>query len=141
MTFDNHLSQKSVIVKTNKNEYSISETIEVSFFNNTLDSVFSHIGSYTPLYAIRYLERKNCENDWKQYFVQCQYPNCVIDIDFPVIIKPKQTISFKWEPIIFINGSIKHEKIKTGRYRIQLHYLNSEKIIWQTTYSNEFTIK
>ena len=135
------MAQKFVIVKTSKKEYSVTETIEVSFFNNTLDSVFSHIGSYTPVYAIRYLERKDCENNWKQYFAQCQHPNCVIDIDFPVLVKPKQKISFKWEPIIFINGSINHKKIKTGLYRIQFQYLNAEKTKWQTTYSNEFIIK
>lgn len=132
---------KGVIVKTNKKEYSVSEIIEVSFFNNTIDSVFSHIGSYTPVYAINYVERKDRKSNWKQFFAQCQYPTCLVDIDIPVIVKPKQTISFKWEPIIFINGSAKYRKLKKGLYRIQLLYQIPEKTKWKTTYSNEFIIK
>lgn len=76
IAFANNGIQNGVIVKTNKKEYSVSKTIEVSFFNKTLDSVFSHIGSYTPVYAIKYVEMKDCNNNWKQYFAQCQYTNC-----------------------------------------------------------------
>ena len=133
--------ERKIIVKTDKITYNKSKAIKIIFNNNLNDSVYSHIGSHTPIFAIKQVEKKVTKNNWVQYFAYCQFPNCILDTDIPVIIRPKQTIIMEWLPILYSNGDKNGKIAEEGTYKILILYLNSDKSEWQEIYSNEFIIK
>ena len=104
------------------------------------DVIYSHIESGTPIFAIKYVERKICINNWEKLFAQCQYPNCIFDIDAPQMVNPGQTKALEWYPLLYIDGNSESIVADTGLYRIQILYLDSKMETWKTVNSNSFII-
>jgi len=134
------IDEEGVIVLTNKSEYSKSETITIVITNNLSEDIFSAIGSGTPVYAIKYVQRKICNDKWENLFAQCQYPNCIIDCDGPQVIKPGQSQSMEWNPLLFIDGTPKSIQANPGQYRLLILYTDSDRKEWKSIYSNRFVI-
>lgn len=134
-----------LIVKTDKEMYALEEIIKITLKNSSSENIFSHIGSHTPVFSIGNIEKKDSMGGWEKLFAQCQYPHCILDIDVPVETKPKQTVVFEWNPRIYIDGTNKSIKAKSGRYRILILYQirkdSSENWKWAIKHSNEFIIK
>ncbi len=132
--------EKRVKIITDKIEYNQSEVIIITIKNNLKDSIYSHIGSLTPLFAIQFIERKTKNKCWEKLYAYCQYPHCIYDIDVPQVINPGQSESMKWDPLIFINGTSKTEQLDPGQYRVLILYLDSAMKNWKSEYSNLFII-
>jgi hypothetical protein len=135
----------SLVIITDKREYSSGEIINVIIRNNLNESVFMH---HIAVGDIEYLERKNTKGDWEQLFVMCQYPHCVYDYDAGPLeeIKPAGSRTFEWKPLIYINGTPKTTQPSPGIYRLKIIYqirrgASSESWEWKTAHSSEFTIK
>ena len=137
--------QEGVAVNTDKQEYKQGEAIKITVNNDLSESIFSHAGSYTPVFSIKYVEMKT-QQGWKQLFAQCQYPHCIYEIDALVEIKAGQSVTFEWMPLIYINGTQKHIRAEPGEYRLVVYYQIRKSSVsedWKllTAYSNEFVIK
>ncbi|GEM_PF-2024329 len=134
-----------ITVSTELAKYSQTEVIKVSLFNGLKRSVFSHAGGPASLFSINKIERKNQSGTWDKLTAQCQYPNCVFDLDAPVEIKPGTTAMFGWKPLEYPEGKEEAVLLKPGVYRLLMNYQfrpgkTTENWNWITTYSNEFTI-
>lgn len=141
-----YAKSQEIIVTTDKNEYKHGEVIKITLKNELSESVFSHIGSQTPVFSIDRIERKKSGEDWDKLFAQCQYPHCVYDIDGPSEIKPNQYVSFEWNPLIYIDGTNNNIQTKPGTYRLLVTYQIRKDYLsknweWLKVYSNEFVIK
>lgn len=141
-----YTSNKGVIVTTDKTEYEQGEIIKITIKNNLNESIYSHIGSSTPVFSIDHIEKKKPDGTWEKLFVQCRYPHCIEKVAAPKEIKPGQSEVFKWKPLIYINGTSKITQLKTGTYRIVILYQIRKGSIpkdwkWNTVCSNEFMIK
>jgi len=137
---------RGVTITTDKTEYKQGESVKITLKNDLKKSIFSHIGSGTPVFCIEYVERKTPAGNWEELFAQCQYPHCIYDIDAPGEIKPGQSKTLEWKPLIYIDGTLKRIQAGSGIYRlISLYQIrggpSSENWEWKTTKSNEFTIK
>lgn len=130
------LPKEEVVVTTDKLEYESGEIIKVTIKNNLEESIFSHVGKE----AIKYIERKTAQG-WEKFFARCQYPHCTYDIGPPKEITPKDSKTFQWNPLIFINGTSEYVQAKSGHYRLLILYENYKKTEWKTVYSNKFRIK
>lgn len=134
-----------ITVSTELTKYSQTEVIKVSFFNGLNRSVFSHAGGPASLFSINKIERKNQNGTWDKLAAQCQYPNCVFDLDAPLEIKPRVTAIFGWKPAEYPEGKEEAVLLKPGAYRLLVNYQlrpgkATENWNWITTYSNEFAI-
>ena len=137
---------QEVTVATERTEYKEGQNIKVIMTNNLKTSIFSHAGSATPFFSIRNIEKKNANRAWKKLFAQCQYPDCVYDIDSPDEIKPGNSQSFVWEPLIYINGRSKSIPADAGTYCLDILYQvkgdpSPDKWEWKTARTNEFAIR
>jgi len=134
-----------VSLTTDKIEYEKGEMVKVTLVNYLEESIYSQIASNTPSFFILYVERKKRNSTWEQLFANCQYPNCVYDIDGPAEIKPGQSASFNWKPFIFLNGTANSLPAESGTYRLIGSYhrkrLSSEGSDLYNIRSNEFKIK
>lgn len=130
-----------VTTNVDKMDYDYGEKIKVTINNDSKESIFSHIGSGTPVFAIKYIQRKTVEREWESFFAQGQPPNVFYDIDAPTEIKPGESASFEWKPLIFINGTSETEPLNSGEYRLVILYEDSQKAEWRSIYTNEFRIR
>ena len=136
---DSDSSEKSdVIVTVDKDTLEIN--LHVDILNNLSDPIYCHIGSQTPVFSIKHIERKRLENHWDTLYAYCQYPYCEHDIDQPQVIQPQQQMSFTWIPAYFIDGRNKSQLLVPGEYRLLILYMTSDKEKWLTIYSDVFFI-
>jgi len=140
ITLSESKDNDGVIAQTNKPEYAQSETITITVTNNLNEDIYSGIGSGTPVYAIQYVQLKICGDKWEDNFAQCQYPNCKNDIDAPQAIKPGESQSMEWNPLLFIDGTSKSVQAGSGKYRLVILYTSADRKEWKTIYSNNFVI-
>jgi hypothetical protein len=141
-----YAKSQGIIVTTDKFEYKQGEVIKITLRNELSESIFSHIGSQTPVFFIDRIERKKSGEDWDKLFAQCQYPHCVDDIDGPAEIKSSQSVSFVWDPLIYPDGANKNIQAMAGTYRLLITYQIRKNYLsknweWLKVYSNEFVIK
>ena len=135
-----------VIIKTDKDFYIEGEVIKITLRNDLIENVFSQAGSLTPVFSIDSIEKKDSTGNWEKLFAQCQYPHCSYDIDGPAEIGAGQSVSFDWNPLIYIDGADKYIQAKSGIYRLLILYQirkgdSFEGWKWLKEYSNEFAIK
>ncbi|MFA5973837.1 MAG: hypothetical protein WC780_15915 [Lentimicrobiaceae bacterium] len=140
ITISGSKDNDGVIAQTNKLEYAQSETITITVTNYLKEDIYSAIGSGTPVYAIKYVQRKICGNKWEDNFAQCKYPNCKIDIDAPQAVKPGESKSMEWNPLLFVDGTSKSVQAGSGKYRLVILYTSADRKEWKTIYSNSFVI-
>ena len=139
-------SNRGVIVTTDKTEYEQGEIIKITIRNNLNESIYSHIGSSTPIYSIDHIEKERSNGTWEKLFAQCRCPHCIEKIGAPKEIKPGQSKVFRWKPLIYLNGTSKAVQPEIGTYRIAILYQirkgsTPENWKWHAVYSNKFTIK
>ena len=132
---------KGVVIKTGKNHYESRESIDITLTNNLKESIYSHIGSDTPVFTIEHIERKNTDSVWDTLFAQCRYPECVHDSDAPLEVKPGYSVTFEWNPMIYIDGSPEYVTAEPGRYRLLILYMNADRNEWKSEYSTTFLIE
>jgi len=137
----NESQEDHVTVKTEKKNYTQNEIVQLTLNNNSQETIYSHFGSQTPIFAIKYIHKKNIFGLWSILYAQCQYPNCIYDIDVPIELKPDKFVVFNWTPLIFINGTQQTIPLVPGRYRLSILYQDYEKKAWKLICTNEFTIK
>ncbi|MDI6603356.1 MAG: hypothetical protein QME57_04625 [Patescibacteria group bacterium] len=123
-----------------------AKLLRITIRNNLDESIFSHAASISPVFSIKHIERKKTNGSWEKLFAHCQYPHCMYKIDIPREIKPNQSVTFEWKPLIYINGTRKTVQVGAGVYRLEILYQirrgsTSKSWEWKTVYSNEFTIK
>ena len=135
---ENENPQKYILVQTDKTEYYEGEIIVITLYNNSKESIFSHIGSGTPVFCIKNVEKKQKKGIWKKYFAQSQSNEVHRDIDGPNEIKPGQSVSLEWKPLIFSGNSLESIIPSIGRYRLSILYEDYKKTKWMSIYSNEF---
>ena len=131
---------KGVSAFVDKMLYSSGENIIITVNNNSEESIFSHIGSGTPVYAIKHIQKRTADGSWQNLYAQCQPPHCFSDTDAPAEINPGESASFKWDPLRFLNGTRDAAPLESGQYRVTILYEDSQKTQWKTTNTNEFRI-
>jgi len=134
-----------VTVTTNKTEYKQNETINITIYNGLNVSIYSHAACISTTFCIESIEKK-ISDGWQSFFAVGQWPECEYDIDFPAEIKSGESVSFDWEPLIWMSGCNNFTRAEPGVYRLVISYQIregnlSENWAWQSVYSNEFTIK
>jgi hypothetical protein len=129
-----------VTVVTDKLEYKRGETINITLINNFEESIFSHIGSGTPVFCIKHIEIRTPTGQQERLFAQCQYPHCTSDIDAPGEIKSGESETFVWEPLVFVEGTSETVLPRPGLYRLLISYEDNKKTKWETVSTNQFTI-
>ncbi|MDP8213380.1 MAG: hypothetical protein P9X22_08875 [Candidatus Zapsychrus exili] len=134
-----------VSIEVDKESYDQGEVVKITLRNDLSENVFSQIGSHTPVFSIDSIEKKDSIGDWEKLFAQCQYPHCIYDMDGPVEIESMQSVSFDWNPLIYLDGTDKYIQAKSGMYRLLILYqtrkgTSSEDWKWLKVYSNEFII-
>ena len=136
-----NISNGVVTVSTDKLEYQQMSTVGIVLTNNSGESIFSHVRSLTPLFCIKYIEKKTTEDQWEKLHAQCQFPNCTFEIDAPAEIKDGESVPQEWKPLVFIDGSTKTALLDPGVYRLVILYEDYQRKKWQTVYTNTFVIK
>jgi hypothetical protein len=131
-------------VSTDKSVYSSGEKIKINFKNISSQSIFSIAASSTPDFAISNVERKLSQWSWDAFRLHCGWPDCDIDFDAPAEIKAGKSVSFEWQPKIYLNK--KYVAPQAGLWRMTFMYQvrksdDSKNWIWKTVKSNEFTLK
>lgn len=139
LTKKNTEKKACVSATTDKENYTATDAITLTFVNNCSQEVFSHISSHTPSFSIEHIERF-IGKEWRTYKVRCEYPNCTLESDAPVRIEPGQKVNFSWTPVIHPNGTAEKSKIEPGEYRLILQYLDVKQEEWKLTTTNNFHI-
>ncbi len=136
----------SPVVSTDKESYGSAETVAIRLTNPSFRSIFSHLGSQTPVFAIEGVEMKNAQGGWDTLSAWCRPPYCVYDMDAPAELKPQESVSWVWDPWIYVGGT--HDRVRPapGTYRLRISYRApaippAEQGAWLTVASNEFMIK
>jgi len=139
-----------VTITTNKSEYGQNETINITLYNGLNVSIYSYMAGSPHEYFIERVEKKTSLG-WLVY-------RPVYSESYAAYmgeVKPGQSFSFEWEPLIWVNGTYSNNyvynssKLEPGVYRISSTPVTSdyfgvdpvENNTWQTIYSNEFTIE
>lgn len=130
---------KGVTVTTDKKEYNQGENIKITMKNNLKETIFSHAGSGTPVFAIDHIERRISNRNWET--LSARRKGVMYDIDAPREIKLGQSATFEWKPWLYKESSDELIQAGPGRYRLLLLYEDYLKTEWKSVYSNEFTIK
>jgi hypothetical protein len=135
---------QEVTVLTDKTQFARSEKINITLSNKSKESIFSIAASSTPGAAISILEKKITAEQWNSFEVDCNWPDCDRDYDGPVEIRAGKSVSFSWEPHIYVKP--KYPSPEFGVYRLSLLYQvrkdnNPKNWEWLTATSNEFTLK
>ncbi|MCX5708255.1 MAG: hypothetical protein NTY14_04680 [Candidatus Omnitrophica bacterium] len=131
-------------VSTDKFVYHSGEKIKITFKNISSQSLFSIGASSTPDFAISNVERKLSQWSWDAFRLHCGWPDCDIDFDAPGEIKPGKSVSFQWQPKIYLNK--KYVVPQPGLWRMTFIYQirkdgDAKHWIWKTIKSNEFTLE
>ena len=129
-----------VTAATDKLAYRQGETIQITFTNNSAESIFSHIRSGTPVFCIEHIEFTAPGEQPEKLFSHCQYPHCTYDIDAPGEIKSGESEVFGWKPLVFIGGTSETALPEPGTYRLAIAYEGSAKLKWESVYTNQFTL-
>ena len=129
-----------VTAATDKLEYRQKEAINITLTNNSAESIFSHISSSAPVFCIMHIEFTAPGEQPEKLLSHCQYPHCTNDIDAPGEIKPGESKAFVWKPLVFIGGSSKTALPQPGTYRLAIAFERSDKLKWESVYTNKFTI-
>ncbi|MFB3918844.1 MAG: hypothetical protein ACE14U_02115 [Candidatus Velamenicoccus archaeovorus] len=133
-------------VTTDKKEYRPREIVTIRLTNGSPESIFSHLGSQTPVFAIEGVEMKNVQGGWDSLSAWCRPPFCVYDMDAPAELRPQESVSWAWDPWIYTGGT--HERVRpaAGTYRLRISYrapatppINQGP--WLSVVSNEFTVR
>jgi hypothetical protein len=135
------IKEAEVIVTTDIQQYYPGEVIKITITNNLDKSIFAHSSSL----SIQYIQRKKTDGSWENLFAHCQFPHCIDRIGPPQEIKPHGSVIFKWEPLIYIEGTSETIEASPGIYRLEIGYQiredsKPENWEWRTAYSNEFEI-
>jgi len=133
--------ERKLVVKTSMTYYTKGDSIEITLINRLKQSIWSHAGSETPIFAIQHVEIMNLSHTWDTLYIRCQYPECEEESDAPQEILPGASVIFSWNPQIYPDGSQEHHTAEAGRYRLVIMYMFADKKEWKQTYSNEFVIK
>jgi hypothetical protein len=67
----------SPVVSTDKESYGSAETVAIRLTNPSFRSIFSHLGSQTPVFAIEGVEMKNAQGGFGIPFGLVPPPYCV----------------------------------------------------------------
>ena len=133
-------------VTTDKKAYASGDVVVIVLKNNSAGDIFSHLGSQTPVFAIDGVERKGAGERWDRLFAWCQYPHCVYDMDGPAELKAGESVSWGWDPWIYIDGTAQKVRARTGTYRLLILYRAgadhpAEPGQWLRAVSNEFILE
>ena len=137
-------SANEVTVTTDKREYRQGEAIKITITNDLGESIFSNIGSGTPIFCIEYIERKITKGNWEKLLVQGQYPYVLSDKprDVPKEIKPGQSQTFVWLPFIFFKAATEPVQVSPGQYRFSIsYYEDKDGEQKKSIYTKEFRIR
>jgi hypothetical protein len=134
------------VVSTDKNGYGSTEIVTIRLTNASFRSIFSHLGSQTPVFAVEGVEMKNAEGGWDTLSAWCRPPFCVYDMDAPAELKPQESVSWAWDPWIYIGGTHERARPAAGTYRLRISYRApaddpAQQGSWLNVVSNEFTIR
>ena len=130
-----------VSVSTDKPEYEQGEAVKINISNKLRESIFSHIRSMTPVFCIKHIEKRTTKGQWEKLYAQCQFPNCIYEIDPPGEIKPGENETLEWKPLVFVDGTAKTALPVPGVYRLAIAYMEHQKKKWQSVYTNTFAIR
>jgi hypothetical protein len=131
-------------VKTDKLQYGAGEPIVLTVKNLLSQDILTHLNSITPIVAIERVQRRNPEGKWERRFPRCQYPHCRYTEDGPKVLLPGKSLSFKWNPVFYVNGTSEQVRPTSGEYRVIVRYQltrGSSASSWQRAASNEFTLR
>lgn len=133
-----------VDVFTDKTEYRQGETINITLKNNLDESIFSHFGNNDSVFSIECIERKTPDGIWEKLFVWDH--SVVYDMGPPVEIRPDESGTYLWKPLIYTNDHSDEVQAGPGTYKLKVYYQirkgsSSKDWKWLTAYSNEFIIK
>ncbi len=128
-------------ITTDKEFYSVNDSIKVTVFNNIDESIYSHACSLTPTFCINHIG----SFDGLKYYAYCDYPDCVYDIDVPCEIKPGESVQFPWQPRYYDTVKKQMLDLNPGDYCLVISYQikdtrDSSKWQWLFQNSNKFTI-
>lgn len=130
-----------VIAIVDKSLYAAGEDIAVTLRNDSDESILSHAAGRPAVAAIKHIQKKTGPNAWQNFFAQCQPPHCYIDVDAPTEIKPGQSASFAWKPLIYVDGTEKTAPLEPGEYRLEILFEDAKMTEWKSVFTNEFTVK
>jgi hypothetical protein len=128
------IKKAEVIITTDRRQSYPGEVIKITIKNNLDKSIFAHPDSF----SIEYIQRKKTDGSWENLFANCQFPHCIYRIGPPQEIKPHGSVTFKWEPLIYIEGTSETIVALPDIYRLEISYQKNWE--WRTAYSNEFEI-
>jgi hypothetical protein len=134
------------VVSTDKNDYGAAEIVTIRLTNVLFRSIFSHLGSQTPVFAIDGVEMKNAAGGWDTLSAWCRPPFCVYDMDAPAELKPQESVSWAWDPWIYVGGTHERTRPAAGTYRLRISYRGQAgdpagQGQWFNVVSNEFKIR
>jgi hypothetical protein len=136
---------QTVAVTTQKESYRSGEKISVTVTNSLAVSIYTIAASARPDMAFSNIEQK-ASVGWDALPLRCRQPSCKADYVMPAPeeIKPGASVTFAWQPMIFINN--KYVSPDPGLYRLTILYQVSKEGAsrawnWTTVRSNTFTLE
>jgi hypothetical protein len=124
-----------------KSEYRPGENITLILKNTAQESVFSHMGSGTPVFSIAHIEERSGNSTWKRKNVYIQRPDVEYDSDAPAELKPGQTVKLEWRPLVYFKGRSEAAWIDPGYYRIAVSYQDKHREEWKHVFTKGFTVR
>ena len=129
-------SQEEVAITTDKTEYEQGDVITVIVTNNKETSVF--------YYSFPFMLYKHKDGEWKAFV----YPwrsglmEPQVEVVSPFEEIEPLLVEMKTDTGEVFSDLIDTRRLAPGRYRVEFQYtLDHNKKVWETIYSNEFTIK
>lgn len=122
--------KKEVIIRTDKTEYQLGETVKVTLTNN-LDTLFKIKNIQQMVEGVADLEKKT-ENGWEKMSL------IIVPDIFPVKeLLPGEIHIYEWDQSVFLGGTTTtYSKVLPGIYRFKFTFDQVYSV-----YSNEFEIK
>lgn len=133
-------SQEFITVKTDKENYLPNEQIQVQLVNDSRDTIYSHFGSYTPIFSIKTIKVLQSDHSWQDLSANCLINNCMVDIDVPVAIAPGISPQLTWTPKYYTTDQDQPIPLTPGTYYLIIEYQPRERDEWKNTTSNVFNI-
>ena len=140
------ITTSEIEVRTDKLEYRPGEIVSVTVKNLLNDTVISHAGSSTPVFSIHRVERLEPDGSWKKLYAQCEYPHCTYKVDSPVVILTGKADVYKWNLLVYLNGTRESFPAGPGTYRLIVRYQVGkdpsmvERNEWLGARSNDFKV-
>jgi hypothetical protein len=136
---------QQISVTSLKDSYSPGEKISITVANPLAVSIFTVAASAHPEMGLTNIEKK-APVGWDAFALRCRQPSCRVDYTMPepVEIKPGASVTFSWQPKIFIDN--KYVRPEPGIYRLAIMYQVSKEDKartwnWTTVRSNTFTLE